>query len=85
MSHICPMFRYSDDVARGACASSGFPMTGNFAKPTSPFPGFSSQDLGPKDFDDFYVRLRANGLSPASIKRYHSVLGGAFQQAMKWG
>lgn len=43
------------------------------------------QDLGPKDFDDFYVRLRANGLSPGSIKRYHSVLGGAFQQAMKWG
>jgi hypothetical protein len=43
------------------------------------------QDLGPKDFDDFYVRLRSNGLSPGSIKRYHSVLGGAFQQAMKWG
>ena len=44
------------------------------------------QDLGPKDFDDFddfYVRLRAKGLSPGSIKRYHSVLGGAFQQAMK--
>jgi integrase len=43
------------------------------------------QDLGPKDIDDFYVRLRSNGLSPGSIKRYHSVLGGAFQQAMKWG
>jgi integrase len=43
------------------------------------------QDLGPKDFDDFYVRLRATGLSPGSIKRYHSVLGRAFQQAMKWG
>jgi integrase len=47
--------------------------------------GKAIQDLGPKDFDDFYVRLRTNGLSPASIKRYHSVLGGAFQQAMKWG
>jgi hypothetical protein len=43
------------------------------------------QDLGPRDLDDFYVGLRANGLSPASIRRYHSVLGGAFQQAMKWG
>ena len=47
--------------------------------------GKTIQDLGPKDFDDFYVRLRAAGLSPGSIKRYHSVLGGAFQQAMKWG
>lgn len=27
------------------------------------------QDLGPKDFDDFYVRLRSNGLSPRSFGR----------------
>ena len=42
-------------------------------------------DVGPKDFDDFYDRLRSKGLSPSTIQRYHALLGGAFQQAMKWG
>jgi integrase len=42
-------------------------------------------DVGPKDFDDFYDRLRSNGLSAATVQRYHALLGGAFQQAMKWG
>ena len=35
-------------------------------------------DVGPKDFDDFYDRLRSRGLSPATIQRYHALLGGAF-------
>ena len=42
-------------------------------------------EVGPKDFDDFYDRLRSRGLSPATVQRYHALLGGAFQQAMKWG
>jgi integrase len=43
------------------------------------------KDVGPKDFDDFYDRLRSKGLSAATVQRYHALLGGAFQQAMKWG
>ncbi len=42
-------------------------------------------EVGPKDFDDFYDRLRSRGLSPSTVQRYHALLGGAFQQAMKWG
>jgi predicted short-subunit dehydrogenase-like oxidoreductase (DUF2520 family)/integrase len=41
--------------------------------------------VGPKDFDDFYDRLRSKGLSGATVQRQHALLGGAFQQAMKLG
>ncbi|WP_395152523.1 tyrosine-type recombinase/integrase [Ilumatobacter sp.] len=47
--------------------------------------GRQLKDVGPKDFDDFYDRLRSRGLSAATVQRYHALLGGAFQQAMKWG
>jgi len=41
--------------------------------------------LGPKDLDDFYLRMRRSGRSAATVKRYHTLLGGAMQQAVKWG
>jgi integrase len=37
-----------------------------------------------KDVDDFYVRLDARGLSPATIQRYHALLNAAFRQAVAW-
>jgi len=30
-------------------------------------------------------RLRSRGSAAATVQRYHALLGGAFQQAMKWG
>lgn len=42
-------------------------------------------DVGPKDFDDFYARLARRELSAGTIQRYHSLLGAATQQAMRWG
>jgi integrase len=37
-----------------------------------------------KDIDDFYLRLRNRGLSPATIQRYHALLNAAFRQSMAW-
>jgi integrase len=37
-----------------------------------------------KDIDDYYVRLDARGLSPATIQRYHALLNAAFRQAVAW-
>jgi hypothetical protein len=37
-------------------------------------------EVGPKDFDDFYDRLRSRGLSPATVQRYHALLGGALHR-----
>jgi integrase len=41
--------------------------------------------IGVKAVDDFYGRLRHQGLSPASVQRYHSLMRAAFRQAMAWG
>lgn len=38
-----------------------------------------------KDVDDYYNRLIGRGLSPASIQRYHALMGAAFKQGMAWG
>jgi integrase len=37
-----------------------------------------------KDVDDYYVRLHARGLAPATIQRYHALLNAAFRQAVAW-
>ncbi|MCP5034478.1 MAG: tyrosine-type recombinase/integrase [Actinomycetia bacterium] len=37
-----------------------------------------------KTVDDFYDRLAKRGLSPATIQRYHALMGAAYQQAMAW-
>jgi integrase len=34
--------------------------------------------------DDFYRSLRGRGLSPASIRRHHSIVSAALDQAVKW-
>ncbi len=38
-----------------------------------------------RDFDNFYSRLAGRGLSPATVLRYHTLLGAAFQRGMAWG
>lgn len=38
-----------------------------------------------KTIDDFYDRLAGRGLSPATIQRYHALMGAAYQQGMAWG
>ncbi|MGI8937545.1 MAG: tyrosine-type recombinase/integrase [Iamia sp.] len=40
--------------------------------------------IGVKSVDDYYVRLKARGLSPATIQRYHALMRAAFRQAMAW-
>lgn len=50
------------------------------------------EGLGPKklqnvtalDVQNLYGRLLERGLSPATIRRLHNVLGSAFKQAVKW-
>ncbi|MEM7275549.1 MAG: tyrosine-type recombinase/integrase [Actinomycetota bacterium] len=37
-----------------------------------------------KDMDDYYLRLDARGLSPATIQRYHALLNAAFRRAVAW-
>lgn len=41
--------------------------------------------VGVKTVDDYYVRLKSQGLSPGSIQRYHALMRAAFRQAMAWG
>ena len=38
-----------------------------------------------KAIDDFYDRLVKRGLSPATVQRYHALMGAAYQQGMAWG
>jgi len=38
-----------------------------------------------KAIDDYYVRLKRQGLSPGSVQRYHALMRAAFRQAMVWG
>ena len=61
------------------------PITGRPRYVSRMFRGGKRSEVGPKDFDDFYDRLRSWGLSPSTVQRYHTLLGGAFLQAMKWG
>ncbi|MCP3975076.1 MAG: site-specific integrase, partial [bacterium] len=37
-----------------------------------------------KTVDDFYDRLAKRGLSPATVQRYHALMGAAYQQGMAW-
>lgn len=41
--------------------------------------------VGVKTVDDFYNRLLGRGLAPATIQRYHTLLGAAFKQGISWG
>ena len=41
--------------------------------------------IGPVDLDDVYARLRADGLSPKTIRNVHALLRRAFGQAVRWG
>jgi integrase len=40
--------------------------------------------LNAKNLDDFYRSLHKEGLSPASVRRYHSILSAALGRAVKW-
>ena len=37
------------------------------------------------DLDAFYDHLRAKGLSPSTVRRYHAVVSAALHQAIRWG
>ncbi len=37
------------------------------------------------DIDRFYTALRARGLAPVSVRHYHTALGAALHQAVRWG
>ncbi len=37
-----------------------------------------------KTVDDYYARLTKQGLSPATVQRYHALMRAAFRQAMAW-
>lgn len=37
------------------------------------------------DIDRFYTALRARGLSPVTVRHYHTALGAALHQAVRWG
>jgi integrase len=41
--------------------------------------------LTARQLDDFYHDLLARGLSPSSVRRFHSVLHAALDRAVKWG
>src|SRR5262245_14106829 len=41
--------------------------------------------IGPVDLDDLYAALRADDLSPKSIRNVHALLRRAFGQAVRWG
>lgn len=41
-------------------------------------------DIGVKNVDDFYLRLKSRGLAPGSVQRYHALMRAAFRQAMAW-
>jgi len=41
--------------------------------------------LAPRQLDAFYRDMLARGLSPSSVRRFHSVLHAALDRAVKWG
>ena len=41
--------------------------------------------LAPRQLDTFYWGMLARGLSPSSVRRFHSVLHAALDRAVKWG
>ncbi len=41
--------------------------------------------LSARDLDQFYRELLRRGLSPASVRRHHSILHAALDRAVKWG
>ena len=41
--------------------------------------------LAPRQLDTFYRHMLARGLSPSSVRRFHSVLHAALDRAVKWG
>ena len=41
--------------------------------------------IGPVDLDDLYARLRADGLSPKTIRNVHGLLRRALAQSVRWG
>lgn len=41
--------------------------------------------LTARQLDSFYRELLARGLSPASVRRFHSILHAALDRAVKWG
>jgi hypothetical protein len=41
--------------------------------------------LSPADLDRFYGQLAKSGLTPLSIRKSHTILSAAFNQAVRWG
>jgi integrase len=41
--------------------------------------------VGPADLDRFYGQLAKTGLAPLSIRKSHTILSAAFNQAVRWG
>jgi integrase len=41
--------------------------------------------VGPADLDRFYAQLTKTGLAPLSIRKSHTILSAAFNQAVRWG
>lgn len=51
-------------------------------------PAFGSMNLGklrPVDIQGLYTKLRAEGLSPGTVRRYHQILNSALHRAQQWG
>ncbi len=46
---------------------------------------FRIDRIQPADIDRFYTGLAKSGLQPVSIRKSHSILSAAFNQALKWG
>ena len=46
---------------------------------------FRIDRIQPADIDRFYTGLARSGLQPVSIRKSHSILSAAFNQALKWG
>jgi len=42
-------------------------------------------EITPKTLDDFYRRLKADKVSPATIQHLHPIISAALRQAEKWG
>jgi integrase len=41
--------------------------------------------LTPKHLDDMYGRMKADGLSPKTIRNHHAIISSALHQAVRWG
>lgn len=46
---------------------------------------FRIDRLQPADIDSFYTALAKSGLKPVSVRKSHTILSAAFNQAIKWG